>query len=383
MTSRRTSDSSPTSSGVDAHSDDTVMSGRSFGMVVLLGFLLLMFLAVRMGTASIEADIESRANGLLAANGLTDVTVVAVGTDVELTGTIRDGYAQEDVFAAVALLTGVTSVKGQLWFVSGLELEDIVLDSEPIEFTWDASTITIVGTVSNQERKDFISETMKVSFSSVDVDGLLVLEDIADESDWIGTILSLVIKMQDPVEAGRIIVFPADELLVLAGEVDDTTLRNSLNAEVTEAAAAIGFLANPAIRVPDIPPTKQEVEALQVVIDELILDQVVEFEVKSAVLTPAGVALLDEILEKLRTAPEVRVEIAGHADSQGAEDSNLTLSMIRAQAVSNYLVANGESPDRFVVVWYGETRPKVSNDTPEGRAANRRIEFRALLEESG
>jgi OOP family OmpA-OmpF porin len=209
------------------------------------------------------------------------------------------------------------------------------------------------------------------------------MEDIADESDWIGTVLSLVIKMQDPVEVGRIIVFPAGELLVLAGEVDDTTLRNSLNAEVTEAAAAVGFLANPAIRVPDVPPTRQEVEALQVVIDELILDQVVEFEAKSAVLTPAGVALLDEILEKLRTAPEVRVEIAGHADSQGAEDSNLTLSMIRAQAVSNYLVANGESPDRFVVVWYGETRPKVSNDTPEGRAANRRIEFRALLEESG
>ena len=382
MTSRRTSDSISNARGVDTRPDDTVMSGRSFGAVVLLGFLLLAFFAVRMGTASIETDIETRTNILLTSNGLNAVTVAAVGTDVELTGTIGDGYAQEDVFAAVALITGVTSVTGQLWFVSGIELGDIVVTSDPIDFTWDAFALTVVGTISNQERKDFIFETMNASFSSVNVDGLVVLEDIADESAWIGTVLSLVIKIQDPVETGRIIVFPGDELLVLAGEVDDTTLRNSLNAQVTEAAALIGFLANPAIRVPDVPPTTQEVEALQIVIDELILDQVVEFEVKSAVLTAAGITLLDEILEKLQTAPDVRVEIAGHADSQGSEESNLTLSMLRAQAVANYLVANGESPDRFDVLWFGETQPKVSNDTPEGRAANRRIEFRTLLQES-
>jgi OOP family OmpA-OmpF porin len=358
------------------------MSGRSFGLIVLVGFFLLMFLAVRMGTASIETDIETRANGLLAANGLTDVVVVASGTDVELTGAIGDGYAQDDVFAAVALLQGVTSVEGQLWLVSEIELEDIVVVGDPIEFKWDAFAVTIVGNISNQERKDFIYETMTESFSSVNVDGLVVLEDLADESDWIGSVLSLVISTQDPIESGRVIVFPGEELLVLAGEVDDTTLRNSLNEQVSEVAASIGFLANPAIRVPDVVPTLREVEALQEVIDELILDQVVEFQVQSAVLTPVGITLLDELLAKLRTAPEIRVAISGHADSQGSAESNLTLSMVRAQAVANYLVANGESPDRFDILWYGETQPKVSNDTPEGRAANRRIEFRAILEEA-
>lgn len=382
MANRQTSSFSPTTSGVDAHSDDSVMSGRSFGLIVLVGFFLLMFLAVRMGTASIETDIETRANGLLAANGLTDVVVVASGTDVELTGAIGDGYAQDDVFAAVALLQGVTSVEGQLWLVSEIELEDIVVVGDPIEFKWDAFAVTIVGNISNQERKDFIYETMTESFSSVNVDGLVVLEDLADESDWIGSVLSLVISTQDPIESGRVIVFPGEELLVLAGEVDDTTLRNSLNEQVSEVAASIGFLANPAIRVPDVVPTLREVEALQEVIDELILDQVVEFQVQSAVLTPVGITLLDELLAKLRTAPEIRVAISGHADSQGSAESNLTLSMVRAQAVANYLVANGESPDRFDILWYGETQPKVSNDTPEGRAANRRIEFRAILEEA-
>lgn len=382
MANRQPPSTSPSALGFDQRGDETVMSGRAFGFAVLLGFLLLMFFGVQMGTSSIEADIESRVTGMLLANGLTGIAVAASGTDVELSGTIGDGYAEEDIFSAVVLLDGVSSVEGNLWFVSGVELEDIVVIGAPIEFSWNSFAVTIVGDISNQERKDFIAERLSEAFSSVDVDGLIVVEDIADESDWIGTVLSLVISTQDSVDVGRLMVFPTDELIVVAGEVDDTTLRNSLNDKVSESASEIGFDATPAIRVPETPPTQQEVEALQVVIDELVLDQVVEFETKSAILTPAGVALLDEILAKLQTAPEIRVEIAGHADSQGAEESNLTLSMLRAEAVFNYLVASGESPARFDVLWFGESQPKVSNETPEGRAANRRIEFKALLEEA-
>ena len=74
------------------------------------------------------------------------------------------------------------------------------------------------------------------------------------------------------------------------------------------------------------------------------------------------------------------IEIAGHTDNQGDPEENLDLSRRRAQSAFDYLVARGQDADRFVVVGYGEDVPIASNDTADGRARNRRIEFKALGE---
>jgi OOP family OmpA-OmpF porin len=125
------------------------------------------------------------------------------------------------------------------------------------------------------------------------------------------------------------------------------------------------------------------VEDLQDDLNELILDQVVEFEIDSFALTPKGTSLLDEVLDALASAPDdIRIEIAGHTDNAGSESENLLLSQRRAQAVLDYLVANGQDPERFEIIGYGESQPIASNDTEDGRARNRRIEFTALFEEA-
>ena len=98
-------------------------------------------------------------------------------------------------------------------------------------------------------------------------------------------------------------------------------------------------------------------------------------------LTPVGIALLDEVIAALEQFPNVPIEIAGHTDNQGDPVENLDLSKRRAQAALDYLLDNGQDPARFVVEGYGEDQPVASNDTAEGRARNRRIEFKALLEE--
>jgi OOP family OmpA-OmpF porin len=74
------------------------------------------------------------------------------------------------------------------------------------------------------------------------------------------------------------------------------------------------------------------------------------------------------------------VRIAGHTDGNGAADANLDLSQRRAQAAFDYLVGRGASSERFEVIGYGETQPIADNNTAEGRAKNRRIEFIALEE---
>jgi OOP family OmpA-OmpF porin len=69
------------------------------------------------------------------------------------------------------------------------------------------------------------------------------------------------------------------------------------------------------------------------------------------------------------------IEVAGHTDSLGGRDLNMELSARRAEAVAAYLAGQGVARARLSARGYGPDRPRVSNATPEGQAANRRIEF--------
>jgi OOP family OmpA-OmpF porin len=71
-----------------------------------------------------------------------------------------------------------------------------------------------------------------------------------------------------------------------------------------------------------------------------------------------------------------KVEIIGHTDNMGLRASNQNLSQARAEAVRSYLSGKGVPPDVLVASGQGPDRPVASNDTAEGRARNRRIEFR-------
>ncbi|MGR3433662.1 MAG: OmpA family protein, partial [Shimia sp.] len=83
-------------------------------------------------------------------------------------------------------------------------------------------------------------------------------------------------------------------------------------------------------------------------------------------------ALSGAIQHCLRTAPDLRVEVGGHTDAQGAEDANQSLSEARATAVQDALIARGVAPGAVTAIGFGESRPIADNETQVGRAANRR-----------
>ena len=99
------------------------------------------------------------------------------------------------------------------------------------------------------------------------------------------------------------------------------------------------------------------------------------FEFDKADLQPASMPELDHALDLLRQVPSMKVEIAGYTDSIGTLAHNMDLSLRRADAVRDYLIQQGISADRIVAKGYGPASPVASNDTDEGRAKNRRVEF--------
>ncbi len=92
-------------------------------------------------------------------------------------------------------------------------------------------------------------------------------------------------------------------------------------------------------------------------------------------IRPEYHAALDNAVHVLEINPKMKVELRGHTDSVGSDAYNKTLSEKRAKAVMDYLVSKGISAGRLSAVGKGETDPIATNDTPEGRAQNRRVEL--------
>ena len=100
------------------------------------------------------------------------------------------------------------------------------------------------------------------------------------------------------------------------------------------------------------------------------------FESGKATLKPESYAILQDASKILSDNPKIKVEIQGHTDNIGSVELNQILSEKRASAVMEYLVKTlGVAPERLIAKGYGETKPIASNDTQEGRALNRRVDF--------
>lgn len=121
---------------------------------------------------------------------------------------------------------------------------------------------------------------------------------------------------------------------------------------------------------------------------EVCKDKVAAFAARNAILfqsgsariTPESGPALDELAGYLKACPEATVHVEGHTDADGDEQLNLALSVMRAEAVVDQLIARAVEPDRLYAIGYGESLPVESNDTLAGKQANRRIAFTVLDE---
>jgi OOP family OmpA-OmpF porin len=108
---------------------------------------------------------------------------------------------------------------------------------------------------------------------------------------------------------------------------------------------------------------------------ELLGKAKIRFESGRAAIDPDSAGLLDHLVETASRCPTANIEVAGHTDTDGDDAANQELSERRAQAVVDDLVKAGLPADRFTAVGYGSAQPVASNDTEDGKAQNRRIEF--------
>jgi len=109
--------------------------------------------------------------------------------------------------------------------------------------------------------------------------------------------------------------------------------------------------------------------------DGKIVTHGIHFDVNSATIKAESEGTINAMAKLLKENPQLKLEIGGHTDSTGDASKNLALSQDRAEAVKKLLLSQGIDASRLTAKGYGDTKPLASNDTPEGKAQNRRVEF--------
>ncbi len=131
-----------------------------------------------------------------------------------------------------------------------------------------------------------------------------------------------------------------------------------------------------AAKAPPPPPPPAVAKHAKVANGHIEIDEKVQFAVNADTILPASDDLLKDVADTFKEHPEIKkVEIQGHASSEGDAKRNKTLSDARAKAVMAALVARGVDASRMTAKGYGSDKPIADNKTEDGREKNRRVEF--------
>ncbi len=121
-----------------------------------------------------------------------------------------------------------------------------------------------------------------------------------------------------------------------------------------------------------------ELTATRLASGEPIRMEKIQFDADSIVIKPDAVPSLDELYEFLYDNPTIIIEVSGHTNSLPADDYCDRISTARAKSVADYLISKGIEPRRVISIGYGKKKPIATNQTPEGRKKNQRVEIRLI-----
>jgi OOP family OmpA-OmpF porin len=173
-----------------------------------------------------------------------------------------------------------------------------------------------------------------------------------------------------------------DGQIVLIGDGDQAGVTEVREALATPPAP---FRSRLAVTIDGLDVDHPEVQGLNLndgdaetcerAFDRLMERNVITFAEGSAALAPGSRTVLNALASVALRCDRFSIEVAGHTDNTGDRTSNMELSRRRADAVASYLAGQGVERARLTGHGYGPDRPRSSNATPAGQAANRRIEF--------
>ncbi|MBY0564593.1 MAG: OmpA family protein [Hyphomonadaceae bacterium] len=350
-----------------------------FGVVVML--LLGMLGPHQAAVWRMPQVLEERAGAALAAAGLGGLEVVADGQALILRGVVEN---EEDVAAAERLAL-TSSGPGGAWAggVTRVDISDVSLGVFERPYAWsarrDGPRLVLSGPTPSQSVRESLLATARDALPTAEiVDELRIAGGAA--SPAFADLARQAVRSLAGLSMGEARI--VDEQVAFIGDGGAAAVDALRQAfadppapyKVRIAVTVDGLdLENPQLQGLNL--SSGDANTCDQAFERLMEGNVINFATGSAAIDPSSRPILDSLASVALRCDRFQIEVAGHTDSEGTRESNLDLSRRRADAVADYLAGQGVGPSRLVARGYGAERPRASNATAEGQAANRRIEF--------
>lgn len=232
--------------------------------------------------------------------------------------------------------------------------------------------VLVSGTVADEAAKEAVLARLRALYGFDLVVDQIAIGAVAVPANWNAHVQTMLAPQLKLIARGQLSI---DGTTVgLRGEVASEAQRQQIASDIA-ASLPPGYVLNNGLRVR---VAEAKAGAEQQLLDAALDSRIIEFDSGQASITSAGLAILDEMAAALLKLRQRRVEVIGHTDNTGLRTSNLALSLARAEAVRSYLATRGVAGESVLVTGLGPDRPVASNASADGRARNRRIEFRVV-----
>lgn len=224
--------------------------------------------------------------------------------------------------------------------------------------------VVVSGKVPDEATHSAVLQRLRETYGAGSVVDQIEVGSVATPPNWSANVQKLLGPQLKQISKGQLKIDGTQ--IDVKGEVSNESQRQQIASDMANALNPTYTIRN-GLRVS---------ASEQGLLDTTLANRTIEFETGSATLAPQGRAILDQMASVLARMSGKTVEIIGHTDNSGSRAANITLSQARADAVKGYLVTKGVAPRSMMTMGVGPDQPIASNDTDDGRARNRRIEFR-------
>jgi OmpA-OmpF porin, OOP family len=255
-------------------------------------------------------------------------------------------------------LTRACLAAALLYLGTGVALADAGTQATP-------GQVVVSGKVPDEATRDSVLSKLRSTYGAANVVDQIEVGNVSTPPNWSANVQKLIGPQLKQVSKGELKIDGSQ--IDVHGEVANEAIRQQVASDMATALDPSYTIRN-GLRVSS---------SEQGLLDKTLANRTIEFETGSATLAPEGRAILDQIATVLANMNTRTVEIIGHTDNAGSRSANIALSQARADAVKGYLVSKGIPSQQLTTTGVGPDQPVASNTTDDGRARNRRIEFRA------